>query len=543
VLRIPACKDSTVLSKDVPVGGPARGRRLQAPVDGRIGRPTLVVVAIVTVLSVIRAFAPMTYPGDLWRQSDTATIARNFAQNGMNLFYPQINWGGAGPGYVETELPLQPWLSAALYLVFGERVVLGRLVSLAFMMIAAAAFWGLARRLLPLAGARWALVAFVVSPAFMRWGTAFMPEATVLAFTVVALFAFCVWLQTDRGVWLVAASAATSMAALTKPTSLHVGLVMAVWLGMAAPARLRRPSVYLAGVAALVAPALWMWHAAGLYRTYGNTFGVLSGGDSKWGNLALWTSPAFYLGNLRIEALFVYGVVGVPLALVGAGWVWRRRRQDDAFPFLVAGLVALVVYYLAAGRYTGSDLGIQYHVFSLPYAAAATGLGLSVVTAWLRPRLPRVAFRLAVGVAVLALFAQSLNVLAQSVDRGFGIYGVCAEALDVSRPGDLVVVGTGSRTRDGDAVNNYQEPIVFFLAERKGWSLAADQYDPALLDSYRRQGARYFVNPDPDLLPAGAALTRWLETHATLVQSAAANGCDIWALTAGVERDLNAPPA
>ena len=115
------------------------------------------VLVIVAVLSIWRAFGPLTYPGDMWRQSDTAAIARNFARYGMNLFRPQIDWGGAGPGYVETELPLLPWLTAGLYLVFGEHPSLGRLISVGFMMVAAAAFWALARSLVPLPAARWAV--------------------------------------------------------------------------------------------------------------------------------------------------------------------------------------------------------------------------------------------------------------------------------------------------------------------------------------------------------------------------------------------------
>jgi 4-amino-4-deoxy-L-arabinose transferase-like glycosyltransferase len=51
-----------------------------------------------------------------------------------------------------------------------------------------------------------------------------MPEATVLAFALLALLAFCRWLQEDRPVLLVGAAAATSMAALARPTSLHIGL-------------------------------------------------------------------------------------------------------------------------------------------------------------------------------------------------------------------------------------------------------------------------------------------------------------------------------
>src|SRR3954471_3180224 len=220
-----------------PLGRPTSSRPEPAP----LGWWVLVIAGIVTALAAIRALAPMTaYPGDMWRQSDTATIARNFAANGMDIFFPQINWGGSGPGYVETEFPLMPWLAALTYLVRGEHIVLGRLVSLAFMLIAAAAFWGLVRRLLPASAARWALVAFFLSPAFMRWGTAFMPEATVLAFYLLALLGFCRWLQEDRLRFLVWAGAATSAAALVKPTSLHIGLVIGLWVAFSARERLRR---------------------------------------------------------------------------------------------------------------------------------------------------------------------------------------------------------------------------------------------------------------------------------------------------------------
>lgn len=490
--------------------------------DGVAGHATLAVVGIVTVLSVVRAFGPLTYPGDIWRQSDTATIARNFATDGMALFYPQINWGGAGPGYVETEFPLMPWLSAVLYLAFGEHPWLGRLVSLAFMLVATAAFWGLARRLLPVAAARWALVAFAVSPVFLRYGTAFMPEATVLAFYLLALLAFQRWLAEDRTRWLVTASASVSMAALAKPTSLHIGLVLLGWLLIAERSRLRRPSLYLAGLAALVAPGLWLWHAHTLYVRYGNTFGVLSGGDSKFGNLGYWTSIDFYAGNLRSEVLFVYGIVGVPLALLGG---WRARGAVRAV--LVAGFVALAVYYLAVARYSGSDMGIQYHVYSLPYAALLTGLGLEAVQDRVGDR-----WRTAVmALAVLLLGAQSVNVLVGSLpDRG-GAFRVCADEVDaLTGPYDLLAVSTTSASVDRGVPNNWQEPIVFYMADRKGWSVAADRHHPAVLAALRGEGADIFVVPDPALVPAGGELAGWLAANATQLRSAQRDGCGIWDL-------------
>ncbi|GAA4689108.1 glycosyltransferase family 39 protein [Pseudonocardia yuanmonensis] len=513
------------LDIDRPPPATAAGR----PRPDLLGRAAVLVVLVVTALSVVRALGPLTYPGDIWRQSDTASMARNYAEHGLDLFMPQINWGGSGPGYVESELPIMPWLTGILYTVLGEHEFLGRLVSLAFMLLATAAFWGLARRILPPAAARWALIAWAVSPAFMRWGTAFMPEATVLAFTLLALLFFCRWLQEDRPVWLVAVAATVSLAGLAKPTSLHVGLVMGLWLLLAARDRLRRPSVYLAGLAALVLPVLWLRHAASLYETYGNTFGVISGGDDKFGNLAMWLGADFYLGNLRSEVLFVYGVVGVPFALLGAVWLARHRRGAPAASFLLAGAVALVVYYFAVGRYSGSDLGIQYHVYSLPYAAVAIGIGVVAARRLLRRRIaPRLVAALGV-VAVLALGAQSLNVFRQSFDPDAGTLGVCAtELAAVSAPGDLVVVGTDSTTTMDGVANNYQEPVILYRADRYGWVLAADQYDPARLAGMRDQGARWFVNPVPGQLTG--PLESWLRDNGDQVRTATFDGCDVWAL-------------
>ncbi|WP_433505487.1 ArnT family glycosyltransferase [Pseudonocardia halophobica] len=498
-------------------------------------------LAVVVVLSVVRAFGPLTYPGDIWRQADTATIARNFARNGMNLFFPQINWGGNGPGYVETELPLMPWLTGGLYLIFGEHEFLGRLVSLAFMVAAAAAFWGLARRVLPAAPARWALIAFAVSPAFLRWGTAFMPEATVLFFTILALLLFCRWLQEDRLALLVGAGAAASVAGLVKPTSLHVGIVLLVWVLIADRSRLRRPALYVVGVAALVAPVLWLRHASSLYREYGNTFGVISGGDNKFGNLALWTSPDFYVGLARAELLFIFGVIGLPLAILGAVRLWRDRRMVPAFAVVAAGFVGATILYFLAGRYTGSELGIQYHVFSLPYTALATGVGVFVLGRWVTERANggiderRLVRTVAAVMLVLLLAAQSLYIFARSFSDQAGAFGTCADRIaGLSAPTDLIVVGTDSTTVDDGVANNYEEPVVHHRADRRGWVLAADQYEQTeLLSGFREQGARYFVNPFPELVTPGQALDRWLQANAQEVSSSATAGCDIWALRSG----------
>ncbi|MFC4943312.1 ArnT family glycosyltransferase [Pseudonocardia sp. GCM10023141] len=515
--------NSTAVTEEIRLPA-AAGPRLR---DDRFGRLVLGVVAVVTTLSAIRALLPMPWLGDIWRPADTATIARNFYRGGMNLFFPQINWGGNGPGYVEAELQLVPWLAAAGYHLVGEHAWVGRMISVVFTIVAVLAFWGLVRRILPPTPARWALLAFVVSPAVMTWGNAFMPDITVLAFYVLALLGFQRWLSEDRGVWLAATAGAVAVAALVKPTSLHVGLVLLIWLLLADRRRFRGPMLYVAAVAAVVPVAVWLWHASNLYRTYGNTFGVISGGDSKFGNLALWTSPLFWTGNATIETMLVFGVAGVPFAVLGAWTAWRARGPV----VLAAGIPAVAVFYVAVARYS-MELGPQYHVFSLPFAAIVVGLGVTAAGQWLRRHEVRRGYRgLLAVVAVVALSVASITVFAQSfVDRR-GVLAGCAQVLQSkSAPTDLVIVATSSVAVDRGTSNNFEEPTVFYLADRKGWSLPADRHDPALVASYLAAGARWFVEPDPSLLPPGAPLTRWLAENAQQVRSVMVGGCDMWSL-------------
>jgi hypothetical protein len=62
-----------------------------------------------------------------WRQSDVAAIARNYLQNGFHFAYPQIDWAGGEPGYVGTEFPILPFLTAILYKATGVHEWIGRI--------------------------------------------------------------------------------------------------------------------------------------------------------------------------------------------------------------------------------------------------------------------------------------------------------------------------------------------------------------------------------------------------------------------------------
>src|SRR6266568_104593 len=61
-----------------------------------------------------------------WRQSDVASIARNFEENGFHFTHPQIDWAGDAPGYVGTEFPILPIIAAIAYKFLGVHEWIGR---------------------------------------------------------------------------------------------------------------------------------------------------------------------------------------------------------------------------------------------------------------------------------------------------------------------------------------------------------------------------------------------------------------------------------
>src|SRR6267378_1847871 len=67
-----------------------------------------------------------------WRQSDVAAIARNFSEGGFRFAHPQIDWAGNATGYVGTEFPILPFVTAICYQFAGIHEWIGRSQAIIF---------------------------------------------------------------------------------------------------------------------------------------------------------------------------------------------------------------------------------------------------------------------------------------------------------------------------------------------------------------------------------------------------------------------------
>src|SRR6185295_5297449 len=199
--------------------------------------PMLTLAALALALRCYSLTAPLL-DYHSWRQADTAAIARNYVINGFRLLYPQVDWGGLTPGYVESEFPLYTYSLALLYGLFGVHEWLGRLLTALCGAAAVAALYGLVR---PIAGRRaacYAALVLALMPFPLYFGRAVMPDTLMLLAAILAIWTFQRWLACPSMGRLALALLCGALAPLAKtPNLVIVAVPLAAMLAGARPLR------------------------------------------------------------------------------------------------------------------------------------------------------------------------------------------------------------------------------------------------------------------------------------------------------------------
>lgn len=518
----------------------------QGPLQGLISRQfgqrawshVLLVLAVAVIVR-----APIFFALDTttvgWHSADYGSIARNYYRNGFQFFYPQIDWGGDGPGFVEMEFPIVPYATALLYAVAGgvdDRLAV--VVPLASGLLAVLFTYLIALELFTPAVALTAGFFAGVSPVFARFSQLAFPEATMLAGSAAAIYAAVIWVRTGRALHLLFSATALSLALLLKPTALILGgpLLWAFWLREGRQ-WWRRPAIYWYGVVALVPPLLWYAHALGLAREFGNSFGILfGGGSSKLANWDILTTPAFYARIAQRVTVYHLTVGG----LVAAVWAVRARwtaPQLMAPIWLASALVSIVV--VAEGNFEAA----YYQLPIVLPACVIAAVGFAKLDEELTNRAPvrlRAAAAMALTGFVLAaalvgnvLHYQRSDYVPFTLPRKHS-----AQALaTVLEPGALIIYSEHEPLpKPLPRGQHVTPPDPFYFSDHRGWYLATPWVTGAEIANLKQRGARYFIVADigrlgsahPDVIAALDRAHPRVETHSSLVA---------WDLA------LNAPPS
>ena len=475
------------------------------PLPARVGAGqwqrvhTRVLLAIVLIGSLTRVlYVDRPFDHRLlapWREADYTQLARNFYRDGLDILHPKIDWRGDTPGYAEMELPVIPWLGAALYRVFGYHEALLRVPAALFGVLSMFVFAALCRRSLPPTGALFAAAAFALNPLLIVLGNAMQPDPLMLVLSLVAVALIWRWQEDPTFAGLLAAAAATGAAILAKSPAACVGIVLAYsvmrTLGRRAFTDVR---VYAAALIALLPPLAWYLWAWRFWHLYGNSLGVSN--ESHFIGLDMLVPPHFLYGLLKWETLGVFTPAGWVLA---AAALRVPRRAERALVWYAA----VCLFYVVTARTTADDWSFYYHGISVAPGCLLMGAGLAAFgecaaiprgRGWLAAHQRWIGRLLAAG-ALAGLVVVTGALIHRRDARGdYLTMWRCALEFVPYVPADERIVAYGGNLVDelGHPVA-HNESMLFGWMDRKGFNYAEEELSIATLDRIAARGGRYWV--------------------------------------------------
>jgi 4-amino-4-deoxy-L-arabinose transferase-like glycosyltransferase len=470
----------------------------------RIGLGAILLVALILRLNGLHN-PILDHPG--WRQGDTASIAKNFATLQYNILYPQTNYNGPPPNYVELELQIVPIIAATLYKIFGVHEVFGRLTSIAFSLGTVAVLGFFARWLFAseIAGLLAALF-FAIMPGSFFYGRTFTPDTTMVFFMTAAVFVIARMLVDDE-TWswrrITGATALLALAFLAKPVSLAAIVPIAALIVQRAISGRTFRTLPIASMLlisfgllyaydrAVASHAEWHW-ASGI-----TTLHVLPALAASFQNLhAFHAKLTLFQQVLTMLSTTMIGPVITALAILGLIFMPAATRSRTLLWGWLVGGLAYTYVVVTVER-------VDYYMYLLLPLAALTSAGFIT-------RLAQAFAGSAFGKSVrYALLVFGILALAGTVYQNHAIAAPYyrynrhvyrnAVALNATlAPNTLIVMG-------------HYDPSVLYYIGRYGWEEDPYLWTPFDEQSAIRKGARYFIAIEKNRFYRNVELCAWMQ--------------------------------
>ena len=444
-------------------------------------RPLLFLVTLALAIRLYHVDAPILGI-HAWRQSDTAAIARNFYENGFNFWYPQIDWGGSGPGYCETEFPIYSFLVAILYQLFGFHDATGRLFSIAWCLVGIVFLYQLAQDLFEEQTAFWACVFYSILPLSVYYSRTVQPESMLMTCSILSIFYFRKWLRSAKSSPLLLSSFFLTIACLMKVLPLlYLGIPL-IYLAFShfGQKAWRQPQLWGYLIVPIISVVLWYAHAHQLFLTYGNTFGFSAATTDRY-TYSILLTPYFWSEILVKVAVRHFAIVGFFIFIAGLFHIKGRSATLLSIWLLSAALCWVLVPVTS----------VVHEYYLLPFmipGVIVMGKACSVYLATnahqnhsIKPLAER-----AIGVGIILTFISSaafynIDYIAKENSETSPIFALAQQIKTSTAPNALVIATTGN------------DPTLLYLSHRKGWLVNPADLTPVRLVQNMEQGADYLV--------------------------------------------------
>ncbi len=415
----------------------------------------------------------------VWRQTQTQTTIDNYYKEDFNILNPKVNNRGNGDGIVRMEFPVMQWGFAGFYKVFGDYVIISRILTF---IIGIFSIWGIYLLLLSLfkrpALAIIGAWCFNFSPVFYYYMLNPLPDNLALCCSIYGMAFFFKWLNESKYLYVILSATFISLASLAKLPFIVCmsGIGMYLLLEIREKRGREALKIGLIYLCFLSAPIAWYLSVIGTWTGNGVVSGILSVSKSDMLNLL-----DILQGNLFStlpELLINYG--SLLFFFVGLWVLFKHKKyRNKVFPVLLCWGICTIIYFL----YEMNLIGTIHDYYMLPFLPP-----IFIIVAYGAEKLITNSNKALRIITVIAFCILPVTAFLRAdhrwntVDPGFNknLLVYKNELRNAVPDNKLCVVGNDESTF-----------IFFYYINKKGWSFNDDQLNGDSLKRMINRGAAY----------------------------------------------------
>ncbi len=416
----------------------------------------------------------------VWRQTNTQTVINNFVDEDLNILNPRVNAPAHTDRIFRMEFPIMQWVFALFYKIFGDHIIISRILTLLISFGSIAAIFHICKKLFnnntTALIAAWALC---FSPLFYYYSVNPLPDNLSLCAALWSLYYYLRYSETNKTKAISISGLFLLLATLSKLPYVVFGAVAIAHFIQRV--KINPKSAYAPAVVylLLVIPAI-AWYVS-VIPTWGDN-GVLKGitESTTYRSYDIIAILSGTLTSTLPEMLLNYG--SVLFFVTGIYFLFRNKSyRHKYFNSLLAILIAVLLYYF----YEVNMISLVHDYYLLPFLpllfiAVAYGATQLVKSNYRSLRILAVASLLSLPV----LAAIRINGRWHSSNPGFNVvlYDHKDEIRSLIPENAYCIVG-----------NDVSPYVMLYYIDRKGWVYRHNNLTSEDVKFYISKGARFLL--------------------------------------------------
>ena len=417
-----------------------------------------------------------------WRQTDTASVIRNFQEESPNILQPRIDMRQNYTGITGMEFPAYNYLVYLFNILFGFQHWMGRVVTLLFSVAGLFFFFEFVKLRFNQREALLSSVLLMTFPIYIIFSKNIQPDIMMLSMFVGSLYFAQKYKATKRVLFLFVTSVLFTLACLVKIPAVMLLPVFALVVPIE-----KKNKALITLLLLIFISIITGWYFYSNYLSHNFGLGEYFYGDySLATTLALLPKYSFWFTISRYIFIkeFIVGLA-LPFLFFGAWSFYNKKEYLPLLWFVCSG--TFLVLFASKSFYHN-----YYSLILLPPLALLLSKGILWVSDHMKKTnlkvwkaLCIVLFALALVIIPTFIFKRYINVKLKNYQLNLLLEEKLVENI-VPKNSLIITNGNGS-------------PAMLYFSHRKGWSLSNSNLlaspGPVLFD----QGVNYILLYDPPL--------------------------------------------